>query len=122
MCCKNMESKIVLILFTLIVNHVGNMTAISARNFLGMEQSILVNFEIQDPDHLIHSTSTESVILCMTECTQNSECLSFSYNIVSLACRLYSAVYGSNEKGTGTTGTRHYNVGEDGKRHANMSM
>ena len=109
------KMKIVLLLSISIVFYLQSSNVVAIRHYLGMGQSILENFEIQDADHLIHTASTDSVIICMYVCTQNTQCLSFSYNAASLACRLYDAVYGSEEKGTPMTGTRHYNVGENGK-------
>ena len=47
------------------------------------------------PDDLINSTSAKSEIVCMYVCVQNSLCLSFSYNDMSFACKLYDVVYGN---------------------------
>ena len=109
-----METKIVLLISNLLVYYLANVNA-TMLNYFGMVQGVLNNFEIQDPDHLIQSTSKVSVFICMSECTKNSQCLSFSYNKDSQSCMLYDVVYGSEERGVGTTATKHYDVGERGK-------
>ena len=84
-------------------------------NYLGKPQPFLDNVEIEDPDHLVQTTTATSLMECLRYCTGEIQCMSFSYNKYSQACIFYDVVYGSSEKGVAKNGTRHYNAGEVGK-------
>ena len=90
--------------------------------YLGLGLVVLEDIEIQDENHLIETSTAETITVCFYNCTKQSDCMSFSYNSESQICRLYNAVYGSGEKGVPSTGTRHYDIGENGKLQRNNRM
>lgn len=90
--------------------------------FVGVEQSILENFEIQDSEHMIMASTATSVSLCIQNCISDKRCMSVSYNNDTCVCLSYDVIYGSAEKGVASTYTRHYHVGENCKYRELLSL
>lgn len=97
----------------ILIQNIDAVFAIS--KYFGLGKSVLDDVDIQDPSHTILTTTAVSVTVCFYFCAKDSQCMSFSYNTESQICKLYDVVYGSGEKGVVSDGTRHYDVGVNGK-------
>ena len=75
----------------------GEASSSTTRMYLGLQQAVLQDIEILDPEHLMESRTVDSSILCMRHCIEVPKCMSFSFNSDAKSCLLFDVVYGSGE-------------------------